>query len=208
MFFGLLSSSLLLFPQRFARYVLRTSAGVCRTRNLHVTSNYVLYWNHGVACYDSVYHNRVQGLSIPEDWTCNLQMIVFLKLRELTPITVTPCVLLDNSEWIFGYYKLNVLTLARITTIIYDFFTCAHIQISDFFFFRNSKFREGSRVRQTPEEGQRTYWPKRCGNNNKDEDNCPKNLNNKNQQASSQKFRQQIKHVVFAVNVLDFRKNE
>ena len=31
---------------------------------------------------------------------------------------------------------------------------------------------------------------KRCGNNNKDEDNCPKNLNDKNQQASSQKFRQ------------------
>ena len=40
------------------------------------------------------------------------------------------------------------------------------------------------------EEGRRTYWPKRCGNNNKDEDNSPKNLNDKNQQASSQKFRQ------------------
>ena len=25
--------------------------------------------------------------------------------------------------------KLNVLTLARITTIMYEFFTCAHIQI-------------------------------------------------------------------------------
>ena len=32
-------------------------------------------------------------------------------------------------------YKLNVLTLARITTIMYDFFTCAHIQISGVFFF-------------------------------------------------------------------------
>ena len=31
---------------------------------------------------------------------------------------------------------------------------------------------------------------KRCGNNNKDEDNSPINLNDKNQQASSQKFRQ------------------
>ena len=30
------------------------------------------------------------------------------------------------------------------------------------------------------EEGWRTYRPKRCGNNNKDEDNSPKNLNNKN----------------------------
>ena len=54
---------------------------------------------------------------------------------------------------------------------------------------RSSKFREGSRVRQTPEEGRRTYQPKRCGNN-KDEDNSPKNPNDKNQQASSQKFRQ------------------
>ena len=44
---------------------------------------------------------------------------------------------------------------------------------------RSSKFREGSRVRQTPEEGRRSYRPKRCGNNNKDEDNSPKNLNDK-----------------------------
>ena len=54
----------------------------------------------------------------------------------------------------------------------------------------SSKFREGSRVRQTPEEGWRIYQPKRCGNNNKDEDNSPKTLNDKNHQASSQKFRQ------------------
>ena len=44
---------------------------------------------------------------------------------------------------------------------------------------RSSKFREGSRVRQTPEEGRRTYRPKRCGNNNKDDDNSPKTLNDK-----------------------------
>ena len=43
----------------------------------------------------------------------------------------------------------------------------------------SSKFREGSRVRQTPEEGRRTYRPKRCGNNSKDEDNSPKTLNDK-----------------------------
>ena len=55
---------------------------------------------------------------------------------------------------------------------------------------RSSKFREGSRVRQTPEENRRTYRLKRWGNNNKDEDNSPKNLNDKNQLASSQKFRQ------------------
>ena len=55
---------------------------------------------------------------------------------------------------------------------------------------RSSKFREGSQVRQTPEEGRWMYRPKRCGNNNKNEDNSPKTLNDKNQQASSQKFRQ------------------
>ena len=55
-----------------------------------------------------------------------------------------------------------------------------------------SKFCESSQVRQTPEEGWRTYRPKRCGNNNKDEDNSPKTLNDKNHQASSQKFRQQL----------------
>ena len=54
----------------------------------------------------------------------------------------------------------------------------------------NSKFRLGSRVRQTPEEGQRTYRLKRCRNNNKDEDNSAKTLNDKNHQASSKKFRQ------------------
>ena len=56
----------------------------------------------------------------------------------------------------------------------------------------SSKFCEGSQVRQTPEEGRRTYRPKRCGNNNKDEDNSLKTLNDKNQQASFQKFRQLI----------------
>ena len=54
---------------------------------------------------------------------------------------------------------------------------------------RSSKFREGSRVRQAPEEGRRTY-PKRCGNKNKVEDNSSKTLNDKNHQGSSQKFRQ------------------
>ena len=45
---------------------------------------------------------------------------------------------------------------------------------------RSSKFRVGARVRQTPEEGRRTYRPKRCGNNNKDEDNSPETLSDKN----------------------------
>ena len=44
---------------------------------------------------------------------------------------------------------------------------------------RSSRFCEGSRVRQTPEEGRRTYRPKHC-ENNKDEDNSQKTLPNKN----------------------------
>ena len=55
---------------------------------------------------------------------------------------------------------------------------------------RSSNFRVGCRVRQTPEEGRRTYRPKCCGNDNKDEDNSPKSLNDKNHQASSKTFRQ------------------
>ena len=55
---------------------------------------------------------------------------------------------------------------------------------------RSLKFREGSQVRQTPEEGWRTYRLKHCGNNNKDEDNSLKTFNDKNHQASSQKFKQ------------------
>ena len=55
---------------------------------------------------------------------------------------------------------------------------------------RSSKFHEGS---QTPEECWRTYRPKR-GNNNKDENNSPKTLNDKNHQASSQIFRQFVRN--------------
>ena len=43
----------------------------------------------------------------------------------------------------------------------------------------------------TPEEGRKTYRPKRCVKN-KDEDNSPKTHNDKNQHASSQKFRHLI----------------
>ena len=109
-----MSSSLLLFPQRFGRYVLRPSSAVCRTpepsRNFELRP---LLNPRGGACSDSVSHNRVQ-------------------VRSSVKVP---------------------------------------------------------RVRQTPEEGRRTYRPKRCGNNYKDEDNSLKTLNDKNHQASSQKFR-------------------
>ena len=66
----------------------------------------------------------------------------------------------------------------------------------------SSKLREGSRVRQTPEEGRRTYQLKRCGNNNTDEDNSPKTLND--YQALSQKF-WQIMVIVFHLSLMDFQ---
>ena len=45
---------------------------------------------------------------------------------------------------------------------------------------RSSKSRVGFRVRQIPEDGRRIYRPKRGENNNKDENNSPKTLNDKN----------------------------
>ena len=50
---------------------------------------------------------------------------------------------------------------------------------------------KGSRIRQeTPEEGRRAHRPKRCVDNNKDEDNSLNNQNDMNYQASSKKFRE------------------
>ena len=86
--FGLLSSSLLLFPQRFVRYVHRPSQVFVELGNLHETSNYVLYSYH----WYPVMANEIRT---------------------------------DDSR---GFNKR-----------------------------RSSKSRVGSRVRQTPEEGQRTY---------------------------------------------------
>ena len=54
------------------------------------------------------------------------------------------------------------------------------------------RFCVGSQVQQeTPEESQRTYWPKRYEYNYKDEDNSLKTLTDK-VQALSQKFRHLI----------------
>ena len=86
----LLSSSLLLFPQRFGRYVLRPSSGVCRTRESIRNFELRPLLNPEVACSDFVSHNWVQVLSIPvfllarsQDWTCKLQMIVSLGNQRL-----------------------------------------------------------------------------------------------------------------------------
>ena len=56
--------------------------------NLHGTSNYVLYWNHGgrlfwfrLAYPGTSVKNSCILLACSEDWTCNLQMIVFLEAQ-------------------------------------------------------------------------------------------------------------------------------
>ena len=76
--FGLLSSSLLLFPQRFSQYVLQPSSGVCQTRE--PSRNFELcplLKPRGSPVLIPL--AWVQVLSIPvlllacsEDWTCNL----------------------------------------------------------------------------------------------------------------------------------------
>ena len=72
----------IVISKRFGRYVLRTSSGVCRIRE--PSRNFIE--STGVACSDSVSHNRVQVLSISvlflacsQDWTCNLEVIVSLE---------------------------------------------------------------------------------------------------------------------------------
>ena len=85
--FKLLSSSLLIFPQRFGGYVLRPSSCVCRNREL--SRNFELRpllnpWGSSVLIPLAITGYKV--LSIPvlllacsQDWTCDLRMIVSLE---------------------------------------------------------------------------------------------------------------------------------
>ena len=83
--FWLLSSSLLLFLQRFRRYILRASSGACWTRE--PSRNFELRpLSNPRGSPLLISRNRVLVLSIPvlllacsKDWTCNLQMIVSLE---------------------------------------------------------------------------------------------------------------------------------
>ena len=146
-----MSSSLLLFrlicPPAFFRCLSNSGTFM----ELRTTSFIEL---KGVSCSD----NRVQVFGIPvlllacsQDWTS--RWLSPEMLREPIPITVTLCVLLDNSEWIFGTYKLNVLTWQGVQQIRIIF-----LPVLIFRFFKNH-----------------------CGNdnNNKDEENSTKTLNDK-----------------------------
>ena len=88
----------------------------------------------GVVCSDYVRNNRVQDDCL---------------LREPSPITVTLCVLLDNSEWIFGTYKLNVFIWLELLLLCMIFFTCAHIQI----FFSSSRLQVQSSLEASNNTG-------------------------------------------------------
>ena len=91
-----------------------------------------------------------------------------------------------------GIINLMFLLWLVLLPLCMIFYLCSY---SDFFYLAfliigsHIVFNSILGLGQTPEEGRRTYRPKSCGNNNKDEDNSPKNLNDKNQQASSQEFR-------------------
>ena len=66
-----------------------------------------------------------------------------------------------------------------------------HVSLQGF----SLRFCVDSRVQhETPEEGQRIYQPKRCEDNNEDEDNSQNTLRDKNYQTSTQKFRQVIEN--------------
>ena len=127
----------------------------------------------------------------PAFFKCLSNSGTYMELWTMFFIESMLCVLLDSFEWILGIYKLNVLTWLGLLLLCMIFYLCSYS-----YFLKSNlkgcslKFRVVSWVRQTPEEGRRTYWSKRFWNNNKDEDNSPKTLNDKNHQALSQKFRQ------------------
>ena len=79
--YGLLSSALWLFPQRFGLYVLWPSSGVCRNREPSRNFELRPLLNPGGVTYsDSVSHNLVQVLSIPVLLLACSQMIVSLEV--------------------------------------------------------------------------------------------------------------------------------
>ena len=89
------------------------------------------------------------------------------------------------------YYNLTLVMVNRIGTV----YPCdSNKEFS-------SRFCVDSQVwHETPEEGRRTYWPKRCDCNNKDEVNSPNILSNNNYLTSLQKFRQTIQCMFYKSN--------
>ena len=138
--FGLFSTCLLLFPQRFSWYVLWLSLCVLRTRE-H-TRNFQLRpllnpWGSpvliplvltGFKCKILQYYSAppVRIERATSRWL----------LRIPTPIKVTLCALQDSLGWIFGTYKLNGLTCLGLL-LLYIFFLPVRIFR---FFFQSTPF--------------------------------------------------------------------
>ena len=125
--FGLLSSSL--FPERFGRYVLRPFSGVCRTRepSRNFELRPLLKPRGSPVLIPLVITGKYSSIVTRLKWGLNLQPPDDCLLRETMPITV----MLDNSERIFGTYKLNVLIWLELLLLCMIFYLC----IFTFFFF-------------------------------------------------------------------------
>ena len=154
--FGLLPSSLLFFSQGFGRYVLRSSSGVCCQN----------FWDEAWWFLSL----RVFGL-------LSLSLLLFSKRfgrYVLWPSSGICCLNFWDEAWWF--LSLRVFGLLSPSLLLFS-------QRFGRYVLRSSsgvcRIQYMNGVRQTPEEGRRTYPPKCCENNNKDEDNCPKTPNDK-----------------------------
>ena len=159
--FGLLTSSLLFFSQRFCRYLLCPSSGVtCWTQRI---SNWTLYLNWAQAVIVSI---LFVISTCCWDWTCNVQIISLRSTFQPNALFIAPCVSLADMVNRIGTVNPRGTNKG---------FT--------------SRFCMDSRVRhETPEESQRTYRPKHWEYNNKDGVSSPNILNIHNYQVTSQKF--------------------
>ena len=84
----------------------------------------------------------------------------------------------DNKKYLHcSQLRLTELVQSTPPTPAIIYPTPSHVLNKGF----NSKFYIGSQVwQETSEEGQKMHWPKCCEYNNKDEDNNPNGLNDKN----------------------------
>ena len=152
-----MSSSLLLFPQRFGRYVLRPSSGVCCLN----------FWDE--ACW-------------------------FLSLRFFRLLSSS--LLLFPQR--FGWYVLRPSSgVCRTLRTFTELQTTSFIETRGGVACSDSVSHNRVQALSIPVyyspvvriEPATFRWLKRYGNNNKDEDNSPKNLNDKNSLYRSSKLR-------------------
>ena len=133
-----------------------------------------LTWSCSI-CYNSVY-----GLNR------SVWKLIVLERNTLNQITVHKllgCLNFWDEAWWFLSLRVFGLLSSSLLLLLFPQRFGRYVLRHSSGVCRSSKIREGSWVRQTPEEGRWTYRPKRCGNNNnnKDEDNSPKTLKDKEQ---------------------------